>query len=490
MNAIVKCESKIHVRHVLKKSMSFGNYISIGLGSIVGIAWVMYTGQWLQSGGPVGAMLAFALCGLLLLPIGACYAEMTTSIPVAGGALAFVFKAFGTLPAFLTAWGLALLYISVPPFETIAIGSLIESIFPGLITEPLYWVDGYKLSLSTIIPGLAAGGFLLWLNFRGAKSSARFQLWTVYLMFSCVLVFTVIALIKGDVSNLFPMFASEGSFWAVGPSSIIGVLVTTPFFMAGWDAIPQAAEESGLEMKPRQLGYAILFSITLGAVFYVVIILATGMSVSPEQMSQILQQKDVMPTAEVFRVAFGYEWAAKLVLVAALMGLLTTLNAILISASRLLFSLARGGMLPHWLAKVHPTHGTPSNAIILVGTIGLIGPFVGMAALTPIVNSGSFAVTFTLFMTTLSALKLRKDAPDLKRPYRTHIITLCLASVIALILLSLMIFPGSPGQLTSFEFTFVGIWLFLGLVGYAIRNANGYLSHKERSYMILGDDDI
>ena len=474
-------------RHTLKKTMTFGNYISIGLGSIVGIAWVMYTGQWLQDGGPIGAMLAFILCGLLLLPIGACYAEMTASIPVAGGALAFVFKAFGTLPAFLTAWGLALLYVSVPPFETIAIGTLMESILPGLITEPLYWVDGYKVGWSTIIPGLVAGAFLFWLNFHGAKSSARFQLWTIYLMFACVLVFTATAFVNGDVSNLLPMFAGEGSFWVAGSSSVVAVLVTAPFFMAGWDTIPQAAEESGLDMKPRQLGIAILSSISLGAVFYVVIILATGMSVSSEQMAEIMQNKDVMPTAEVFRVAFGYEWMTKLVLITALMGLLTTLNAVIISASRLLFSLARGGMLPHWLAQVHPKYGTPGNAIIIVSSISLIGPFVGMAALGPMVNSGSFAVTFTLFMTTLSALRLRSSAPGLERPYRTHISTIFLAVTIALILLSLMLVPQSPGQLSMLEFAYVGIWMLLGVTGYVMRLSSGDMSHQERSYMILGD---
>ncbi|MEJ1962712.1 MAG: hypothetical protein WDO56_14680 [Gammaproteobacteria bacterium] len=50
------------------------------------------------------------------------------------------------------------------------------------------------------------------------------------------------------------------------------------------------------------------------------IILAVAMSVSPAELRVMLQQKDVLPTAEVFRVAFGYEWAAQLVMFAALLG--------------------------------------------------------------------------------------------------------------------------------------------------------------------------
>ena len=151
-------------RQILEKSISFKSYISIGLGAIVGIGWVMYTGQWLQDGGPVGAMLAFAICGLLLLPIGACYAELTSAIPVAGGEAAFTFKAFGPLTAFLTAWALALSYVTVTPFETIAIGSLVETMLPGLATDPLYAVNGYEVAWSTLVPGVLVGIYLICLN--------------------------------------------------------------------------------------------------------------------------------------------------------------------------------------------------------------------------------------------------------------------------------------------------------------------------------------
>ncbi len=474
-------------RETLERSISFKNYVSIGFGAIIGIGWVIYAGQWLLDGGPVGAMLGFAIAGLLLLPIGVCYAELTSAIPVAGGEVAFTFKAFGSLIAFLTAWALGLSYIAVTPFETIAIGALAEAIVPALATDPLYTVNGYKVSISTMIPGLAVGLYLTWLNYQGAGSSTRFQKWVMYILLACTVVFTATAFIKGSVSNLTPMFANEGSFWAVAPSSIIAVMVVAVWFMGGFDTIPQAAEESGLKMKPRQLGIAILVSIIMGAVFYVLIILAVGMSVSPEQLDVMLQNKDVMPTAEVFRVAFGYEWAMQLVLFAALLGLVSTLNGFYIAASRLLFSLARGGMLPHWFAKVHSTHGTPSNAILFVGGVSLLGPFVGKAALGPIVNSSSLSFTTALFLTALSAIRLRQIAPQLDRPYRAHIATLYMGAIVAGVLVLMMVLPGSPGRLSLFEFSIIGGWMGLGLCGYFLRQAKGDMDHAERSYQILGE---
>jgi len=480
-------DTEFKKRQGLEKSISFRNYIAIGLGAIVGIGWVMYAGQWLQDGGPVGAMLAFIICGLLLIPIGKCYAEMTSSIPVAGGEVAFSFKAFGPLLSFLTAWALALSYIFITPFETIAIGALTESIFPSLATGPLYLVGGYKVAWSTIVPGLMVGTYLIWLNYQGAKSSVRFQMWVVYALAVCTLVFTITALIKGSITNLSPMFAGEGSLWLIAPSSIISVLVVAPYFMAGFDTIPQAAEESGVSLKPHKLGVAILASIILGTIFYVLIILAVGMSASPEQLQVILQQKDVMPTAEVFRVAFGYEWAAQLVLFAALLGLISTLNGFYIASSRLLFSLGRGGMLPHWFAKVHDIHQTPGNAILFVGMISLAGPLIGLSALVPIVNSGSMMFTIALLMTCLSAVRLRYTAPELERPYRASIVTLYTGAIVSGILVLMMIVPGSPGQLQPLEFFIIGSWMVLGVVGFLIRMAKRDMDHEQRSYMILGE---
>ena len=167
-------------RDGLARSISFSSYITLGLGMIVGVGWVVYSGQWLQQGGPLGAMLAFGLGGLLLLPVGMCYAEMTAALPLAGGELAFSYKAFGKLAGFLTAWTLTLGYVSITPFETIAIGSLLETLAPSIESDPLYFVGTgdakERVSLSTIVPGLLVGAFLIWVNYRGVKKSAKLQM--------------------------------------------------------------------------------------------------------------------------------------------------------------------------------------------------------------------------------------------------------------------------------------------------------------------------
>ncbi len=476
-------------RETLERSIPFRNYIALGLGVIVGVGWVVYSGQWLQDGGPLGAMLAFLIGGLLLLPIGMCYAEMTAALPLAGGELSFSYKAFSPLVSFLTAWLLSLEYVAVTPFETIAIGSLLETLVPQIVSEPLYYVgigaDQERVSLSTILPGLIVGSFLIWVNWHGAKESARFQTIVVAALLVCTVVFCGVALLRGDLANLQPLFANQQPgdvSTAAVASAIISVLVVVPFFMAGFDAIPQAAEESGTKMPPRQLGLAILISIVCGSIFYVVIILAVSISMPWTESSQL-----PMATSAVFEAAFGFVWAAKLVIFAALLGLVSTLNGMYVASSRLLFSLGRGGMLPRWFAGVHPVHHTPQNALLFVGVISLVGPFVGKFALSPIVNTSSFVFTVALAVTCAASIRLRKTAKDLKRPYRAPTSALYAGAVISVLLLLLMILPQSPGQLGNLEFFIVAVWVVAGVAAFYWSQYRHPLSKEDRDYLILGD---
>ncbi|MBL4639502.1 MAG: APC family permease [Kordiimonadaceae bacterium] len=474
-------------REQLERVVSFKNYVAIGFGVIIGVGWVVYAGKWLQDGGVLGAILAFVIGGLFFIPIGKCYAELTTAMPVSGGELAFSYKAFGPFMAFITSWALALSYIAVVPFETIAVGAMVESIFPSLATGALYKIGGYSIGWSSIIPGLLAGIWVIWLNWHGMKDMARFQTFVIYALVACTAVFTVIAFVKGDVSNLQPLFTGGNTGWIAAISAVASVIVVVPFFLAGFDCIPQAAEEAGASMDPRQLGTAIIVSIFIGVLFYMLVILALAYSAPADVLDGILANKDTLPMAEVFRNSFGYEWAAKLVLLAALLGLLSTLNGIFMASTRILFAQGRGGLIPHWFARLHPKHHTPTNAVKFVGATALIGPFVGKAGLTLIVNSCSLIFCVTLLITSLATLRLRSTAPEMPRPYRINTSTIWASIAVCVFLIGLMVVPGSPGQMSNAEFLTIGLWMAVGLVFYAIRLGGQRMTKDEQVHMIFGD---
>jgi APA family basic amino acid/polyamine antiporter len=470
-------------RQTLERVISFKNFIAIAFGAIIGVGWIVYAGEWLQGGGPGGAILAFILGGLLLIPIGKCYAELAPAIPVAGGEIAFAYRAFGVFVSFICGWLLTLNYAFVLPFETIAIGALFNAMFPGIEGEALYMVGASPVTWSTLIPGLGIGLYVMILNYRGTRGSVRFQTFAMYMILIITAVFTVVALTKGSVSNLTPLFAHDGPLWSAVPASIISVIVVVPWFMGGFDAIPQAAEESGAGVAASKLGTAIIASIVMGIAFYAIVIFDLAISM-PWRESCTFD----MPTAAVFRVAFGYEWAAQLVLFTGMLGLITTLNGFYIASSRLLFAMGRGGLLPEWFGRVHPRYHTPKNAVLFVGAMALIGPFLGKAALAPIVNSSAFTFVICFCITCYAAIRLRTTAPDLERPYRVRWKgTLYLGLIVSVFLVGLMVFPGSPGRLSLFELWVVVIWSVVGLVAYFYRRKSSDLTEDERGIQILGD---
>jgi len=463
--------------------MTFKDYLALGVGAIIGVGWVVVSGDWLARGGPLGAIIGFFIGGLLLVFVGLCYAELTPAIPVAGGEVAFSYKAFGVGPSFLTGWFLSLAYVIMCPFEAVAIGSLVDYLLPSLKSHTLYSVGGNPVSLLSISAGVILSLLIIAMNIRGVKTAARFQTIATSLIFVCTAAFTLIALAKGSFSHMTPLFSQGGNPVAI-LGSIIAVLGVVPFFYSGFDTIPQGAEESKVGLKPRDLGKAVILSLLVSAVFYGVVILALSLCMPWQETIRY-----EMPTAAAFQAAFGYVWAAKLVIFAAFLGLITTFNAFFIAASRIIFALGRGGLLPERLGEVDEKRQTPKQAILFVGLITLIGPFIGKSGLLPMVNVGSLAFISGWFVTCLSAVRLRKTAPEMNRPYRVkHKSALYLGTIISGLLIVFMIFPGSTAQLKwPLEYGLFAGWMLLGYLAYKIRRAKKDMSDEERAYQIMGE---
>ena len=78
-----------------KKGVSALDFFCIGFGTIVGVGWAVSINSWMTTcGGPIPAALGYLLVLILMIPIGLCYAELVPMLPVAGGGMAFAFKAF------------------------------------------------------------------------------------------------------------------------------------------------------------------------------------------------------------------------------------------------------------------------------------------------------------------------------------------------------------------------------------------------------------
>jgi amino acid transporter len=456
------------------------DFFAVAFGSIIGVGWVATMGDWLTNAGPVGAMLAFALGGAIMFLIGLCYAELTAAMPVAGGEIAFSYRAFGLGKAAMVGWLLTMGYIAVSGFEALAVGRTVAYLVPATNSMGLYEMQGRQVYLPHLILGILGTILITTLNYRGVKTAARFQVVLTAILIVAGVIFIVAALGQGSVNNIEPAFS------ATPMVGLLAVFVTTPLWFVGFDIIPQAAEESLPGFPARRLGVLILIAIAAATVFYVLVILSVSMLL-PWQ--DLVGSGSELPTAEAFRTAFTSPWLANLVLIAAIVGLLTSWNGFFLAATRVLYSLGRARVIPSCFGEAHPRYGTPHRAVLLVGGVTLLAPFLGHQTLGAMIDVSSACLAAAFFGACMSMWKLRCQEPDMVRPYRVaggKTVALAAAAGALLILVALVV-PGSGVSLDwQLEWPILIGWAMLGVIlWFAARPLRTQVSEEQRAAAIL-----
>ncbi len=172
------------------------------------------------------------------------------------------------------------------------------------------------------------------------------------------------------------------------------------------------------------------------------------------------------------------------------MGIITSWNAFVIGASRLLFAMARGAMLPQVFTKLHPRFQSPVAVILLITCCTAVAPFFGRPALVWLVDAGSLAVVVAYVLVAVSFLNIRRRFPNLARPYRVPAPRFVgiMAVLTSLFFLGLYL-PGSPSALTwPYEWAIVLAWGGLGaLFAMGLRKRMAAVGHAKQARLILGE---
>ena len=229
-----------------------------------------------------------------------------------------------------------------------------------------------------------------------------------------------------------------------------------------------------------------MLAIAGSTLFYITVILGAGMSTP---WAGIVDA--ALPTAAAFESAFGSRLMVNVVLTAGVIGLLTSWNGFFLAGSRVLFALGRGRIIDARFGRTHPRYATPATAVMLAGVVTFVAACRGRGAMIAFVDVGSFCIALAFLGVALSLLRLRRDYPDLERPYRMPG-GRGLASVAAggsLFILLVMLWPGSPGMLVwPLEWMILGALSLLGLWFWrAGRRYRDGVGEDERAELILED---
>lgn len=426
--------------------------LALAFGAMVGWSWVALTGVWIRDAGPAGAMLAFLVGGGALVFVGLTYAELAAAMPLVGGEHVYSKRALGRTASFVCTWAILLGYVSVVAFEAVALPTVMEYLVPDFSRGYLWTVAGWDVNATWVATGAIAALVMIAINIVGIRTAARVQALVVSVVLLSGVGLVAGAGVNGAVDNLSPGFAG-------GIAGMLSVVVMVPFMFVGFDVIPQSAEE--IDLPFSEIGRLLVVSILAAIAWYALIIggVALGLSAAERSVS-------TLPTADAAAALFGGAWAGKLLVVGGIAGILTSWNAFLIGGSRALFALAQAGQVPAVFATLHPRFRTPVYAILLTGGLAVIAPLFGRPAMVWLVNAGGLGIITAYVMVALSFLVLRRNEPDMSRPYRVK--NGRLVGTVALVLslgIAMLYLPWSPAALAwPQEWGIVIAWCVLGLV--------------------------
>ncbi len=436
----------LHLKMIsLARKLRTTDYFTLGFGTMVGAGWLVVMDDWLRRGGPMGAILGFAIGGAALLPIGYVYGRLVMAMPDAASEIAYTGKVFVPSVSFATGWIMILAYLPVCPWEAVAVGKIAAYIFPALNSMELYRVAGKPVYLPHLMIGLGLTAWITTLNYRGIRITATFHNWMTYALLALAVVFVSCGLVRGSAANFAPLFSRRS--WV----SVLLVIQIVPYFMTGFESVPKCAEEASPEFRARGFFRAILLAVMVGILFYISVIAAVAF-VHPWPMLTA----ERFATAVAFERAFRTRWLVDIILAAALISLIKIFNGNFIAATRLIFALGRRELVDPRLSQVHPSARTPWVAVLCVGTASAAASLLGESILIPISEVGSMASAAGWLATCAAYYRMEKASGQRA--------IAALGVLVGSLLILIKILPFVPGHFSGYEYLALALWVLTGVM--------------------------
>ncbi len=443
----------------LRRDLTLWQVIAMAAGGMIA-AWMVEMVYWFELSGS-GSFVALLVAGILIIPLALCYSELSGMLPLAGGENIWVSNAFNWDIGFFFNWLLYLMYILAMP--TVAYGiATMTSYF-----SPMPFEKVRILALAILIVWFLISNIRI--KHLGIIQSVMF---TAMVIVSLVVVVAFVTSGKWSFSNITPLFPKGfGGFYAA-----TGILV---FKFIGFDMVPQLAEESNIPRNKHWKAY--LGAMALTFIVYGAAIMGNVGVVGTEW---ILQTDIIDP-----RVAdiLGMHWAAWAVVVAGILGTVTTLTGFWLAASRCLLGGSIQKQLPAPLVKIN-RYGQPWVANIVVAVISIYFTYLApMTWVEYIYTIFSLIAGIVYLFVALSFFRLRKIRPDWERPYKVPFAPIL--GTIA-VLFPAWVITASLSQIDPRSLLIIGVYFAIGIGLYVYAKIMQKKHPIEWAPKLLGPSDI
>ena len=394
----------------LEKRLGLLNGCGIIIGNIVGSGIFISPTGVLKNCGSVGMSLVFwTLCGLYSILGALCYAELGTTIKASGGEYAYIYEAFGPLMAFMQMWVTVLV---IRP----AAQAIVSLTFAQYIVQPI--ADHLELGCSpedtkTAVLCLAFACIFLitFINCVSVKVSTWINdIFMIAKVLSLVLIILTGAfhmIFKGQTQNYKGAF--EGTIW--NPFDMSMAFYSGMFAYAGWNYLNFMTDE--IVNPNRNLPLAIIISLPLVTVIYVLANVAYFAAMSPEEMK----------ASSAVGISFADEFLGPVSWIMPILVACSTFSAVngsIMTGSRLTFAGAKNRQMPQFLAMINLDFKTPIPSVFLTGFISCLMCLPD--DIGSILNYFSFVFYFTIELAVCVLIFLRFKRPELERPIKFPIV--------------------------------------------------------------------
>ena len=394
-----------------KRTMGLFGATGIGVGAIVGGGILALAGVAFSTAGP-SAILAFLLNGILAVVTAFSYAEMSAAFPESGGTYIFSKKILSVQAAFMVGWVVWFASIIAGVLYALGFASYTAAAAVRILSFAAPSLKADVLMSRGVTAILAVGAIMVYTIglIRKSAGSGQWATWGKVVVF-CVIIAGGIWCVMGSpvsgiVDSLNPFFENStlGVFQAMGYTFIA---------LQGFDII--AAVAGDVKTPEKNIPKSMFLSLGIALVIYLpllFVISTAGVGNGTKIADLSLANPDTVVAIAVqnYMGPFGY-W---LVMIAAILAMLSALQANLLAASRVAMTMARDRTLPRILGNTDKLRGTPVPAIILTG--GMAGTIIfifGNVSAAGAAASLIFLVSFALTQWTAILARLRVGSGSL-----------------------------------------------------------------------------
>ncbi|XP_037902969.1 large neutral amino acids transporter small subunit 1-like [Hermetia illucens] len=409
-------DEKVH----MKKQLGLLEGVAIILGIILGSGIFISPKGVIREVDAVGTSLViWILCGLLSMIGALCYAELGTCIPKSGGDYAYIFEAYGPMPAFLFLWDAMMIFV---PSTNAIMGLTVAS----YILQP-FFPDECKIpesALQLLAAFLICG--LTYLNCFDVKTTTKMQNVIMFTKIAALVLIIVVGIVwmaLGNVENF------EGPFQdtQTDPGKIAVAFYSGIFSYAGWNYLNFMTEE--LRDPYKNLPRAIYISLPIVTAIYVLANMSYLAVLTPQQMI----------ASEAIAVTFGTKtlkmWSVIIPIMVAISAF-GGLSVHIMTSSRMCFVGARNGHMPSFLSHINMNKFTPVPSLVFLCILSLL--MLVVSDVYVLITYSSIVESFFIMLTVSAVLYFRYKHPNMERPIK---VPLWIPIVFVIICAFLIIIP-------------------------------------------------